>query len=157
MSAFGITKVAGTIAEDVIAGIFYEAGWMVQKRQHFARRDLAIMLPHAIELLEVKNESNYANSGKIAIEMLQGHDRRPSGISLSESTVCIHYLGEMCVLYRTQPMRIWLKQTNQSPRPFFKSDNCNEGVLVSIAALIDQTWADHRKTVTLPTSHLFAA
>jgi hypothetical protein len=153
--SFAATKVVGDEAEIAVASVFFEAGWFVKRNLVYGRRDLAVQSPRGIQLVEVKNETAFTESGNLCIELLQGRPARPSGLAISESTICIHVLGEVCALYRTQPMRLWLKERNAIARPFGKSDNGNQGVIVRIGELVDHAWFDQKRISDLPLSHLF--
>jgi hypothetical protein len=89
------------------------------------------------ELVEVKNEDAYADSGNIVVEVYQGTSRKPSGLLISESTVTVHTLGERVALYRNQPMRLWLPHGHRE-RGF--GDNHNIGYVLPIEELAEEPW-----------------
>ena len=132
----------GVQTEDVLRNHFSEAGWRVSGNHNTASYDFAVNTGKFIALVEVKDESRYKGSANIAIEVTQG-ENKPSGISISESTVVLHYFGEYVVAYRTQAMRLHLRQVRafRPPKLFKGSDNNNKGVLIPIDSL-DVPWFD---------------
>jgi len=108
------------------------------------------------ERFEVKREDNYADSGNLCLEVLQGRrEPKASGISVSESTVCVHTLGEKLAVYRTQPMRLFLKanEGRWPLRPF--GDNGNRGYVVPITDLLAHPWFNMTDDAGLAKSQVF--
>jgi hypothetical protein len=149
----------GHVGEDRIRAILAEAGAQVQKFDCLAAFDFTatVHFGHP-ERIEVKNEDHYAGSGNICIELLQGKAQpRPSGISLSESTVCVHTLGPRIALYRTQPMRLFLKEAYKN-KPLAKfGDNGNQGVVLPIKGVHIQPWFDITDDAGLASSPVFVS
>jgi len=135
----------GKDAEASVGGILEAAGWEVHPLDARAAFDFWVVTPWGPELIEVKREDRYPNTGRITIECLQGTGRRvPSGIATSEATVTVHTLAESATLYRTVWMRLWLKSRRLPILPFARADNGNQGWLVELRDLMDFGWFDHR-------------
>jgi hypothetical protein len=133
----------GQRAEDRIATTLYGAGWAVQRHNRDARCDLQVWIAYGrAELVECKDESRYAGSARIAVELWQGEPSRPSGLSTSEATVWVHVLGDVVALYRTAPMRLWVRTCRLPVDVFRGSDNAARGVLVPMERLRDGRWFD---------------
>lgn len=123
---------------------FARIGWGVVPGPKDASYDFAVNNGSRLHLVEVKDESRYVDSGNLCIETTQGVQRRPSGISTSESTVTVHVLGVNAALYKTQLMRIALKRLGLKVVAFKGADNHNCGVLVPVSLLLDEgaEWFD---------------
>ncbi len=83
--------------------------------------------------VEVKNEDNYAEStNNICVECYQGNPRKVSGILATESTVVIHTLGKLVVLYRSMHMRNFINAELDGNRIQLRrfGDNSNQGVIL---------------------------
>jgi len=156
MNAFERQNLIGREAEMEVALAFFGAGWAVQWKNARERRDLVVWNGSGPELLEIKNESAFAGGANLCIELVQGYDNRPSGLAVSQSTVCIHYFGDYCWLYRTQAMRLFIRSRQFPVRPFGKSDNRNRGILLPTKELCDTAWAGECETAKLPEHHLFS-
>jgi hypothetical protein len=131
--------------ERKIAGGMYSEGWFVggKKPGNYPSRDIDVLIPTlgAWHRVEIKDESNYAESANIVVETYQGNPRHPSGIMTSESTICLHYLSESkIVIYKTNSMRLWLPVSGLVESIFRKADNSNGGYIVPIAKLPAGTW-----------------
>ena len=109
------------------------------------------------ERIEVKCEDHYKDGQNICIELFQGRPSRPSGISTSESTVCIHTLGPRIVLYRTQHMRLFLKENDSRWEliAFNRSTNHNKGVIYPISDAAGHWWFDVSDDTHLADSRVF--
>jgi hypothetical protein len=136
----------GKTAERLVTMMLVNAGWWVLGANDTSAYDFATYNSSRLFLVELKDETKYAGSGRLCIELLQGKPDRPSGISLSESSICIHVLGEKCALYKTQRMRLFLKAASAGRVyeviPFKGADNFNKGVLIPIADVQGQPWFD---------------
>ncbi len=154
--AFHTQKKIGDVAERTVQGIYRANGYMIIGADVRARWDFAVFKASVAAMLEVKNEEAYASSGRICIELFQGEDRRVSGMLLSESTFCIHYLGKVSVIIRTQPFRLWLDsvRTKLNFRPFGKADNGNGGYLLPRKRLPESDWGLEVPTDQLPMAML---
>ena len=108
------------------------------------------------ERIEVKNEDNYATSGNVCLELWQGKEApRPSGIAVSESTVCVHTLGSVMAIYRTQSMRLFIKSNDGTwPLRGF-GDNGNRGLVIPRSDLLGRWWFDVVDDEHLATSPVF--
>jgi len=150
------TIAEGHSAEARVAALLFGAAWRVKPANRDGAQDLEVTdLGGTTWRLEIKDESNYVGSGRLCIETQQGWPARPSGISISESTVCIHVLGEHAVLYRTQPMRLWIKASEYQPRLFARSTNNNCGVLVPIASVEGERWCEQLALARLSASRVW--
>jgi hypothetical protein len=80
---------------------------------------------------------------------------------LSESTVCVHTFGPVCVAYRTQAMRLYIMTLHAegkiTPAPFARSDNGAGGVLVPRRAVVARRWAEELSITRLPQGRVFKA
>lgn len=150
-------RAEGAVAERRVQTIFLDSRrWAVSPVNMRASRDFEIrFLPGGhTELVEVKNESRYADSGNIVIETRQGVRGKEAGIMASEATVVIHVLGERCAVYRRQSMVNWLfkNKTKGDRKTFGGADNGNEGILLSIREVEGLPWFDVCDLVALPYS-----
>lgn len=148
----------GRQAEERVFNVFRDVGWIVQWKFCAHRRDISVQHPEfGAELVEVKNEDNYADGDNVCIEL--GQKGRKSGLLTSEATICIHTFGDMCLVYRTQPMRNWLDAKIASG--FLKTrtfgDNENNGVIVSKMMFAARDFAEWVALRNLPRSKVFAA
>jgi hypothetical protein len=147
----------GQSAERRVADALFAAGWFLQRRSARHKRDIAAISQRGIELIEVKNEDSYANrSRNICIELQQGQPRRPSGILTSESTVTVHTFGEDCLVYRTQPMRLYIWEM-PGPRYMDFGDNNNCGLILPRQDLVVQSWAEWLPLARIAFSKVFDA
>lgn len=147
----------GHEAERRVASILLRAGAQVQHRSNRSSFDLTATLAFGRpELIEVKNEDEYAQSGNICLELTQGKEgkpRRASGLAISESTVMVHTLGKQLALYRTRDMRLFVKQCGIKPQPF--GDWGNEGIIMPLNRLEGQPWFDLTDDEHLAQSRVF--
>lgn len=158
--AFERCNAKGREAEERIFLIFGRAGWEVQWKYAGAKRDLWAKGPNGPELIEVKNEDNFADGGRICIELWQGlSSRKPSGLRTSEATVYVHTVADRYVAYRTQAMRNYIDRGLINgllqEKSFGKSDNGNGGVLVERLLRIGKDWFDEGDIEALPKSKVF--
>jgi len=150
----------GVRTEDALREYFESKGWRVSGNHNTSAYDFAVNTGKFIALVEVKDESNYQGSPNITLETKQGNPPKPSGLSVSESTIMLHYFREYAVLYRTQSMRLHLTQIwkvdskKYKQEPFGRSDNNNWGVLFPIDSL-DAPWFDVRSVESLVESPVF--
>lgn len=132
----------GESVEAVLRAHLATVGWAVFGGPETSAYDFATHNGRQWFLVEVKDETAQATTGNLCIEVRQGQDKRPSGISTSESNVTIHHLGANTVLYRTQHMRLHLRRERYRPQPFRGADNGNTGVLVPIGTLAQEPWCE---------------
>jgi hypothetical protein len=158
-SYFAQQKKVGDLAEKAAFDVFGGAGLRVQWRYSGHRKDLEVGFPHGTEFIEVKNEDRFENSPSACVEMFQGRERRPSGIQVTEATVCVHKFGDMALAYRKVEMRLLIQSRIDSGTwkvvPFGKSDNCNCGVLVPQMVVALKPWAEWLAFDQLPNSRVF--
>lgn len=149
----------GVQAERLISMALAKAGWWVMPANDTAAYDLATHNSTRLFLIELKDESRYATSKNFCIELLQGPNSKPSGLSISESSVCIHVFGKMCGLYKTQAMRLFLKASARSRRypvkAFSAADNFNKGILLPIVEVSKELWCDYTELEKLTESHVW--
>lgn len=148
---------SGLLMEDKLETIFHQRGWTTLHRGTDAAYDLALAKPSGkVFLLEVKDESNYAHTGNVCIEMVQGHGKKPSGIRTTNSSVWIHVLGETSVLYRVAEMRLLIAFCRNRLRytSFKNSDNFTQGYVIPKSLFVGEVWADELSTVEIPNSKL---
>lgn len=146
----------GVQTEDALREYFEANGWRVSNNHNTSSYDFAVNTGQFIALVEVKDESNYQGSPNILLELTQGNPPKPSGLSVSESTIMLHYFREYAVLYRTQSMRLHLKGAGVSYQVerFGRSDNNNRGIKLPIDSL-DVPWFDVRSVESLVESPVF--
>lgn len=161
-ATFDACNAVGRKAEERLANVFLLCGWSVKWRPRGASRDLEVVGPHGTELVEVKCEDAQDHTGNLCIELYQGlAERRYSGLMLSESTVCVHTFGPVCVAYRTQAMRLYIQtlhaEGRMTPAPFARSDNGAGGVLIPRRAVVAKRWAEELSVARLPQSRVFKA
>jgi len=146
----------GVRTEDALREYFESKGWRVSGNHNTSAYDFAVNTGEFIALVEVKDESNYQGSPNILLELTQGNPPKPSGLSVSESTIMLHYFREYAVLYRTQSMRLHLKQLQKvyQVERFGRSDNNNQGIKLPIDSL-DAPWFDVRSVESLVESPVF--
>lgn len=160
--AFNKANDRGRIAEMRVAEVFMRRGERVQVKSlkgKYPQHDLVVDANGGTFLLEVKNEDAYADSPNICIELWQGAVRRPSGISISESTICVHTMGDHVAAYRTQGMRLFVKRPEARGwrrDRFGKADNSNGGMIVPIAAFAAEAWFTYCPLDALPDSAIFS-
>lgn len=137
-------RAQGHSVEAAARAHFAEVGWTVAPGPDNFSYDMLLNNGRRYFLVEIKDESKHAHTGNLCIELRQGADGMPSGISISESNVTIHYLNENAVLYRTQRMRMHLRQhrSRYSIRRFPNSDNANVGVLVPVISVRREPWCE---------------
>lgn len=147
---FNLQLSKGLKSEARVIEIISDAGFKITHRGANHRHDVCVVAPSGLVFrVEVKNEDAYADSGNILVELRQGSPPKPSGLSSSESTICVHTLGDAAALYRSQEMRIYLsasliaKNVSYSNLGVFgKSDNNNRGVKVRRGMLDGWPWYD---------------
>ena len=150
----------GKQAEELVAVQFMRDGWTVNWKYFGKRRDLCVQHPkYGGETIEVKNEDRFSNGNNVCIELHQNGGRE-SGLLTSEATIYVHTLGDMCIVYRTQPMRNWLAKRLASgilqEQKFGKADNGNTGVIVPRLMLAMQAFAEWTDIARLTSSKVFA-
>jgi hypothetical protein len=150
----------GERAEDALAHLCTEEGWMVLPGPRTHVYDKGVINQRRIHLVEVKDESNYAHSPNLCIELYRGPDKTPSGLATSEATLTVHLFGSMWALYRTQCMRVWMKQAMASgliplPATFGDADNATGGILVARSTLMRELWYDQQQYPYLCRSELW--
>lgn len=145
-------KAVGKVGESAVADAFYEAGWWVHLRSQGSRRDLAVMLGERTELIEVKNETRFADSGNVCIELAQGYPLRLSGVFTSESTIYVHYFGDISLVFRTRFFLLDFNEyiRNHGWKEFPGADNGNRGLIVPRRAFEGFWWAKEVATKSLP-------
>jgi hypothetical protein len=148
---FQQTLQRGQIAERILATRFLELGCGVEwTNEEHTGRDMLVRMRGELFGIEVKDEQNYAESGRIAIERQQNEHRDPSGIAITTADIWIHVFGPdgPYVIYRVIPMKRFLSRYKDKYRilQFGQSDNSNRGHLVPIAILQTHTWADYCET-----------
>lgn len=146
----------GESVEAALRAHFAFAGWHVFGGPHTAAYDFAAHNGRQWFLVEVKDEGKQATTGNLCIEVWQGPDRDPSGISTSESNVTIHHLGATIVLYRTQRMRLYLRSQKLRVHTFRGADHDNRGVLVPISAVARESWCERLPAVRVHASRVWA-
>jgi hypothetical protein len=155
--AFEQMNSVGREAEERVANVFLKAGWFVQWRFMAHRHDLSVIAPGGVvEMLEVKNEDNYADGTNACFEVVQNGNEF-SGLYKSESTVCIHTFGADCLTYRTQPMRNWVGEKIRRHEYAMKNfgDNGNRGIVVPRITLGLLPFAQMTTLPALPCSKVF--
>lgn len=152
----------GHEAEYRVARAFWNKGFLAFAVNEDQRFDICVFKDSLPYLVEIKCEDKYAHTGNICIEMFQGRmETYPSGIAISESTVIIHAFCESALIYRTQPMRLWLRQEAMAKRitldDFRAADNGNKGYIIPITQIIynNPSWAEYCHIEELPTSKIF--
>lgn len=128
----------GQKIEDALLKCMIDNGWKVRRNNTWAY-DLAVFTNTRFHLVEVKDESNYADSGNIAVEMYIGKDKRKSGILKSDANVYIHYLAGRCIVYRKTEMLQYIlgaiQEGSLKSFEYGKGDDHVEGVLLRISDL----------------------
>lgn len=150
----------GNDTEKTVAAHFLNSGATVRTGSRNGNFDLWVSINDCPLRIEVKCEDKHAQTGNICVETLQGMNgcARPSGLSVSDSQLCIHTLGEMAAIYRTQEMRLHIarktKEGALEVRAFPGADNGNRGVIVSISSLLGLDWFEHTRMSAIPKSRL---
>lgn len=160
LSHFETQKSFGEAGEKRVMEAFVNAGQRVQWRRWGSRKDLEVGFPHGTEFIEVKNENRYEQSLNACVEMYQGlRERKPSGILVSNATVCVHTFGDMCLAFRRVEMQLHIQSRIDAGHyrvaPFGKSDNGNCGVLVPQMVIAVKPWAEWVAVDELPKSRVF--
>lgn len=160
--AFERCNAVGRAAEERVAQILFKAGWQIEWRPARHRRDLVVRGPGGFDTIEVKCEDAFEASADICVELYQGKlNRRASGLRVTEATVCVHTLGDKCVVYRAAEMRnhidAGLARFKYFLKDFGKSDNANGGVLVPQMIVATNEWGDYLEVEQLHTSRVFRA
>jgi len=119
--------------------------------------DLWVIKNRIPYVIQIKNEDEYSDSSNICIEIYQGIHKKPSGISICESQVCIHTMKDNSIIYRTQYMRLYISANKDKYRitDYSKSNNKNKGLLISIKDLTEYWWFDNCLTKNIPESKIF--
>jgi len=139
-----------------VAGTIFKQGYWVGGVCHAASNDFDATIRGRAYKIEVKDESNYIATNNLCVELFQGVAHKPSGISVSESNICIHYFSDdRIVMFKTQPMRLHIKDKNgeYNLRPF--GDNHNQGILVPISDVTNKPWCDSVRLNEITKSKLF--
>lgn len=136
--------------------VFQNHGWIGGLINARAFGDLWVIKNHIPFLIEVKNEDRYSESPNVCIEIYQGQNRKPSGLSICESTVVIHTFGAEAYLYRTQWMRLYVRNLKSSIGRFAASDNHNLGILIEKQMLRDLWFCDRQIINEIPESKIFS-
>ena len=143
--------------EKEILYIFTNEMWIGNILDTGAYGDLWVIKNKIPYVIQIKNEDNFSDSLNICIEIFQGISKKPSGISICESQICIHTMGEYSILYRTQYMRLFISKNREKYKikNYSKSDNKNKGLLIPIKDLIEYWWFDKCLTENIPGSKIF--
>jgi hypothetical protein len=152
--------IEGIDKENDIAWLFYKFGCAIEPDNIDGSRDFNVRIKGRWERIEVKNEDRYSYTGNICIEIYQGlNEKKPSGIMISESTICIHTLKDNSIIYRTNEMRLWLiihkKEIIEYRKDFKEADNGNGGYILPIKIIQNKRWFEYLLTMDIPTSKLF--
>jgi hypothetical protein len=106
--------------------------------------DLSVEGQRRIHLLEVKDESNYCGSPNLCLELGQGAETRPSGLLTSEATLTLHVFKEQVWVYRTNNMRLLVRDLIDTGslvvKPFRNGENFVRGVLLPTVWLESKDW-----------------
>lgn len=149
----------GRLAEDRVGTALFNAGWRIQWKPRGNRRDLEAEGPMGTERVEIKNEDRQERSDNFCVELYQGYDKHPSGLAITEATVCVHTFGEMCMAYRVREMRqhvdAKLKSRFYELKNFGKADNGNGGVLAHQVTVAMNPWAQWIKLSRLAESRVW--
>ena len=160
--AFEIQNAKGQDAERRVAHILVDAGWGVKWLSRGNKHDLSVEPPSGTERVEVKNEDAFAHSGNLCIELFQGPARKPSGLAVSEASVCIHTLGETCAIFRKQPMLNHVMEAQRRNPPLYqviqfgRADNANQGLKVPRIVLSLRDWYEEVPLEQLAASRVWA-
>jgi len=143
--------------EKEILNIFRNEGWIGNTLDTGAYGDLWIMKNKIPYVIQIKNEDEYSNSPNICIEIYQGILKKPSGISICESQICIHTMENNSIIYRTQYMRLFISTHKENYRimDFYGSDNKNKGLLMPIRDLTGFWWFDKCQKENITESKVF--
>lgn len=108
----------------------YKGGAWIKKDNAGPLQDFHVLIRDHPFRIEVKDETNKSETGSLFIELQQGQGASmcPSGIAISEATVWVHLLGNVWAVYRTQPMRLYIRSENLELKPEC-GDNYNRGYL----------------------------
>lgn len=151
----------GVKAEALVAMTLTKAGWWVLTGNKTSAYDFAAFNHARLFLVELKDESRYEGSKNLCIETRQGAPGKASGISTSESSICVHVFGESCALYKTQRMRLFLKVSSAAglyrQKPFKGADNSNVGILLPIEDVVREPWFDFTALTKLADSRVWRA
>jgi len=147
----------GREKEKEILNIFRNEGWIGDLLNTRAYGDLWVIKNRIPYVLEIKNEDNYWNSPNIIIEIYQGINEKPSGISICESQICIHTMKDNSVIYRTQYMRLFISANIKKYKMinYLMSDNHNKGLRMPTVDLVGLWWFDKCLTDNIPESKIF--
>lgn len=134
----------GRATELWLLALLAQNRWRVGDVSHGKASDIAILWPVLCHV-EVKDESNYADSPHACIETFQGVPRRPSGIMTTRALVYVHIFGPRVLVYGVPPMKGYLRYATESrlltEAAFAGADNSNGGVLVPRAMAALHDWA----------------
>lgn len=147
----------GQEKEREILNIFRRAGWIGDLFNFKSFGDLWVIKERIPYVIEIKDEDRYSESKNICIELYQGINRKPSGISLCESQICIHTFKIEAAIYRTQFMRLHISRNKNkfNPAKFQKADNYNGGLIISKEHFRKFNWFEFCKLNELPESKVF--
>lgn len=139
---FTIDLERGKAAEFLVAKLLLIDGWQVQMVDQRSAYDLWALKNDRMHTFEIKNEDRYADSGNICVEIAQGNNLAPSGISSSEATIWIHTLDNMAVIYRTIDMKDYLRHNPDKLKVRSHGDNNNRMFIVPIEYIQENPWAN---------------
>jgi len=151
---------SGRVAERMVATILQSAGFKVCNGPNTYIYDLAVGIPdERCHLVEIKNETAYANSVNLCVEIYAGLDEHPSGLYTTEASLQIHIFGDECWMFKTQPMRNFLHdklhEGTYEIKKFRNGDNYVAGILVPKEDIREMPWADVLPLESLSTSKLW--
>lgn len=108
-------------------------------------------------VIEVKNEDKYADSKNLCIELYQGKPRKPSGLAICESQICIHTFLRNVAIYRVQFMRLFIARNKKSLiiKDFANADNFNGGLIHPKRGFIKFPWFEYCEIGDMPESEIF--
>ena len=155
--SFEDSRLFGEQGQERVADALREAGAFANKVDDRSRYDFELQFNNHTFRVEVKNEDNYRNGDNICVETRQGRSPRPSGISTSEATMCVHTLGDNCVIYLREKMLTFLRAEVATGRQYEQKfgDNYNRGFILSITDMNHQWWFDYCMFTEMAESELW--
>lgn len=149
----------GRQAEERVRDILCNAGGFVSKFHNTNQNDFQLIYQNQTHRVEIKNEDNYANSGNICLEVMQGRNgaNRPSGIAVSEASILIHTFQDHCAVYRRSKMAERLRSRYVGKEVELRNfgDNGNRGFVLPVSDFWHENWFDWIQTTSIAKSKLW--
>lgn len=136
------------------------AGAFVSKFHNTNSNDFQLHYNNQTHRVEVKCEDRMRHTGNICIEVMQGRPSKPSGLAVSEASVCVHTFGDDVALFRRAKMIAHIRESLVGTSKYdlrVVGDNYNKAILMSLEGVFRYLgdWVDYRPMTTIGGSHVW--